>query len=437
MNANREIARLCLFPLTARESRGRLEIGGCDTTELAREFGTPLYVFDELTLRRKCAEFRDEFTQRYPDTNVLYASKAFINRTLARILAEEGLGLDVVSAGEMGIASAAGFPPERVYFHGNNKSAAELQLALERGIGRIVVDNFHELSLLSRLADERKAAPEILLRFTPGIDPHTHKYITTGTVDSKFGFPLTAIEQAVAEAARGPWKLLGLHYHLGSLIHETEPFRQGVELALELAADLRKKHGFILKELNIGGGFAIRYTLDSPDTPVSAYAETIIPTLNAACRRLDLEPPRLVIEPGRAIVGQAAAALYTVGAVKDIPGVRRYVSVDGGMGDNIRPAIYGSVYEALAANRVLEESSEKVTVCGRYCESGDILIRDILLPPLSAGDIVAIPDCGAYCIPMASNYNASTRPAIVMVKDGQARLIRRRETTEDLLRCDI
>ena len=438
MNNRREIPELTLFPLTAEvNDRGHLVIGGCDTVKLAADFGTPLYVFDESTLRQKCREFKEEFGRRYADTTVIYAGKAFLNKALALILQEEGVGLDVVSAGELGIARSAGFPADRVYFHGNNKSAEELKLALEWNIGRIVVDNFHELAMLDAIAGERNCVPDILLRLTPGIDPHTHKYISTGIIDSKFGFPLADIEEAVARAMSSPnMNLVGLHFHLGSLIHEVEPYRQAIEVVLKLAVEMKSKHDFELKELNIGGGFAIQYTVESPAPPVSAYAELIVPAITEGCRKLGMALPGLVIEPGRAIVGQAGVALYMVGVVKDIPGVRRYVSVDGGMADNIRPALYGAEYEAVVADKVLEEGIETVTIAGKFCESGDILVKDIGLPPVSAGDIIAMPDCGAYCLPMASNYNASFKPAIVLVREGEARLIRRRETLEDLIGGD-
>ncbi len=439
MAIKHDIPRLSLFPLTAEvNTKGNLTIGGCDAVQLATEFSTPLYVFDEFTLRRKCAEFKEEFGRRYADTAVIYASKAFINKVLMHILAEEGLGLDVVSAGELGIAHSAGFPMDRVYFHGNNKSAEELSLALKWHIGRIVVDNFHELAMLSKIAVGKGYTPDILLRLTPGIDPHTHKFITTGLIDSKFGFSLADIEKAACQAMSLPnLNLVGLHFHLGSLIFEVEPYPQAIEIILNLAPELKQTCGFELRELNIGGGFAVQYTVDSPSTPVFAYADVITSKLLSKCKELGLVQPKLVIEPGRAIVGQAGVALYTVGVVKDIPHVRRYVSVDGGMGDNIRPALYGANYEALVANKALEKDKEKVTIAGKFCESGDILIKYIDLPPISPGDIIAIPDCGAYCIPMSSNYNASVKPAIVLVKDGKARLIRRRETVRDLMRCDL
>jgi len=430
---------LPLFPQTATvNEQGHLIIGGCDTVKLAAEFGTPLYLFDEVSLRSRCAEFKTEFGQHYADTTVIYACKAFINKALALIFEEEGLGLDVVSGGEISIAHAAGFPLDRVYFHGNNKSAEELILALESGVGRIVVDNFHELNMLNEIAKQRDSIPDILLRITPGVDPHTHQYITTGNVDSKFGFPLATGEEAVTTAMSMPnLKLLGLHFHLGSLIFEIEPYQQAIGFILDLAAEMKARHGFELSELNIGGGFAAQYTMDNPATPISAFAEVIASSITSECQRLKLTLPRLVIEPGRSIVAQAAAALYTVGVVKDIPGIRRYVSVDGGMADNIRPALYGARHEAVAANKMTEEELVEVTIAGKFCESGDILIRDIGLPQLEAGDIIAVSGCGAYCLPEASNYNASFKPPVILVKDGKARLIRRRETIEDLTRCDV
>ncbi len=433
------MTKLSLFPLTAEvNNQGHLIVGGCDTVELAAEFGTPLYLFDEFSLRRKCTDFREEFGQRYADTIVIYACKAFINRALALILSEEGLGLDVVSVGELSIAQSVGFPLDRVYFHGNNKSAEEIRLALKWHIGRFVVDNGNELKMLGEMANELGYITDILLRLSPGVDPHTHQYITTGVIDSKFGFPLASGEEAVGQAMSAPnLNLTGLDFHLGSLIFETEPYQQAIELTLDLAAQMKQKYGFELRELNVGGGFAIQYTLDSPAPPVSIYAEEITSKIISKCQELKLTLPRLIVEPGRAIVGQAGVALYKVGVVKDIPGVRCYVSVDGGMADNIRPALYGAKYEAVVANKVLEKEAGKVTIAGKFCESGDILVKDINLPPVSAGDIIAIPSCGAYCLPQANNYNASLKPAVVLVKEGKARLIRRRETLEDLTRCDV
>ncbi len=433
------IFRLPLFPQTAEvNARGHLIISGCDTVELAADFGTPLYLFDELSLRSKCAEFKTEFGQRYADTTVLYSCKAFLNKALTLLFMEEGLGLDVVSGGEIGIVRSVGFPMDRVYFPGNNKSAEELILALESGVGHIVVDNFHELKMLGKIAKERGCKPDILLRLTPGVDPHTHKYITTGNVDSKFGFPMVHSEEAVATAMSMPeLNLMGLHFHIGSQIAETEPYLQAIEIILNFAAEMRQKHGFELKEMSVGGGYAIQYTLDSPAPPISTYADVITSSIIGKCRKLEMPLPHLIIEPGRSMVGQAGVALYTAGVVKDIPGIRRYVSVDGGMADNIRPALYGARHEAVLANKMTERADGEVTIAGKFCESGDILIRDISLPRVFAGDIIAVAGCGAYCLTEAMNYNASFKPAVILVKEGKARLIRRRETLEDLTRCDL
>lgn len=431
--------RIKLFPSTARtDTRGHLYIGECDTVSLVEEFGTPLYLFDEVTLRSKCAAFKQEFTACYPQTRVVYACKAFINRALAAIIHEEGLGLDVVSGGELGIAQQANFPMPLVYFHGNNKSAAELIAALGQQIGRVVVDNFHELEMLDRIAGEMGVKQDILLRLTPGIDPHTHRYISTGNIDSKFGFPLAIAADAVKLAlAADNLNLVGLHSHVGSLIGETEPYTKAIEVILGFAAEMKKVHGFELAELGVGGGYPVAYTTDDEINPLADYARAISSAITGVCRQLDLELPLLTIEPGRAIVAQAGVALYTVGVVKDIPGVRCYASVDGGMADNIRPALYSSRYEAIIANKALEQNTRKLTVSGKFCESGDILIKDIMLPELVSGDIIAIPVSGAYCLPMASNYNSALKPPVVLLNDGKVRLIRRRETLEDLTRCDL
>ncbi len=435
------IPRLSLFPQTAGvNDEGHLTIGGCDSVELAAEYGTPLYVFDETTIRAKCAEHRREFSQRYPDTLVIYACKAFINPALATLLQQEGLGLDVVSAGEISVARSVAFPSDRVYFHGNNKSREELALALEWQIGRVVVDNLHELRLLTVLTQEEGRSQDILLRVSPGVDPHTHKYITTGVLDSKFGFALTTgqAEEALAQAIAMPGiSLTGLHFHLGSSIFDVAPYLEAIELVLRFAAQMKDKYGFNLHELNIGGGFGVRYELDSPSSPIGKFAEAITSTLLKMSDKLALHPPRLIVEPGRAIVAQAGVALYRAGATKDIPGVRKYVFVDGGMGDNIRPALYESKYEAAIAGRINEPDTELVTIAGKFCESGDILVKDIHLPAVTENDVIAIPTSGAYSLPLASNYNCSLRPAILMVNNGQSRLIRRRETYEDLNRCDL
>ncbi len=440
MNTSK-IPKLSLFPLTAEiNGQGYLCIGGCDVVDLARRFGTPLYLFDEFTLRHKCREFKAEFTKRYPDTLVIYASKAFLNKALALILKDEDLGLDVVSGGELSIAHSVNFPLAKVYFHGNNKTLEELELALNWGIGRVVVDNFYELELLNGLAKGKGISQDILLRLTPGVDPHTHEYTTTGTLDSKFGFPLPTrqAEEAVRRALSAPnLNLLGFHFHLGSPIFETKPYELAMELVLRFAGEIKEKFGFQLSEFSIGGGFAAQYTLDSKVPAIADYAQAITGKLNSLTSLLELGRPRLIIEPGRAIVGQAGVALYKVGAIKEIPGVRKYVCLDGGISDNIRPALYGAKYEALIASKALEAEEELVTIAGKLCESGDILIRDTNLASVSPDDIIAIPVCGAYSIPMWSNYNALPRPAIVVVDQGEARLIRRRESYQDLMSLDM
>ncbi len=433
--------KLSLFPITREVNRhGHLCIGGCDCVDLAEEFDTPLYVFDEGTIRAKCQEFRREFTSRYADTVVIYASKAFSNPALANIIKEEGLGLDVVSGGELAVAQSARFPGNKIYFHGNNKTPAELTQALTYGVGCIVVDNFDEIELLDGLARKNGIKQKVMLRLTPGVDPHTHQYTTTGVLDSKFGFPLET-GQAVAAVQRvasaSSLILEGFHFHLGSPIVETSPYQIAMDIVLNFASMMNKKYGVQLQQFSPGGGFAVKYTLDSHVPTTAEYAEAITSRLSRLISELGLARPKLIIEPGRAIVAQAGVALYKVGAVKEISGVRNYVCVDGGIGDNIRPALYGAKYEALVANKVWQTESVKATIAGRYCESGDILIRDLMLPPVHTGDLIAVPVSGAYSIPMSSNYNLVPRPAIVLVKEGKARLIRKREDYQHLMSLDV
>jgi len=427
-----------LFPQTAQVKNGHLVVGGCDTVALAAEFGTPLYIYDETTLRSKCCEYRHEFTLRYADCSIAYACKSFLNPALAQVLKEEKLGLDVVSGGELHIASTIDFPMGTVYFNGNNKSIEELEMAIDLNVGYVVVDNSCELDLLGRIAQEKGAKVKVLLRLLPGVDPHTHDHLSTGSIDSKFGFTMAQADRAVAEAMRLPSiYLAGFHFHIGSQILDTTPYVKAIDAVFGFIQQALQQHNLTPDELSAGGGLGIAYTRDSSSPSIADFAEAITGAVLEKCRALHIKPPHLIIEPGRSIVGQAGVALYTVGAIKHIEGVRDYIAVDGGMSDNIRPALYGAKYEAVVANKMNQKETETVTIAGKLCESGDVLVRDIALPHIKTGDLIAVPCCGAYCLSMASNYNASPRPAIVMVRDGNARLIRRRENYEDLIRCDI
>lgn len=436
---NEMMLRQSTLPLSAGvNKKGHLVIGDCDVVELAQEYGTPLYMLDEFTIRSKCQEFKAEFGQRYADTTIIYASKAFLNSAVAVIVNEEGLGLDVVSEGEINIAKSADFPMDMVYLHGNNKSEEELNMAIKYHLGRIVVDSHEELEILAEMAEEKGHIPEILIRLTPGVDAHTHEHINTGIVGSKFGIPIYAAEELVIKAMSAPsLNLVGFHFHIGSLITDTQPYQEALEVVLDFAADMKRKHGFELEELNIGGGFGVQYTMGDSIPPVSFYADSIVSGIINRCRQLELSLPMLTIEPGRAIVAQAGVAIYTAGITKDIPGVKRYISVDGGMADNIRPILYDSRYEAVVANRMLEEKVQQVTIAGRFCEAGDILVKDMDLPLITRGDIIAIPVCGAYNLSLQSNYNGALKPAVVLLKEGKERLIRRRQTYEDLTSCDL
>ena len=418
---------------------GHLRLGGCDATELAEEHGTPLYVYDVHTLRTMCQDFVREFGSRYPDTRVLYGSKAYLGPAMARLVAGEGLGMDVVSGGELAVARAVDFPPEDIFFHGNNKSPTEVAEALDYGIGRFVVDSFYELEMVDEMARQRGIVQPIMLRLSPGIDAHTHAKTTTGILDTKFGFPVETGDAAEAirrALAAENLDLTGIHIHLGSPIFELEPYALGIDTVLTFLAPFRDE-GLELRDFSPGGGFAVGYVRDRLPPPISAYGDVIARTFRDRCRDLGFGEPRLLVEPGRSIVARAGVALYTVGGVKDIPGLRRYVSVDGGMGDNIRPALYDAKYEAMLANRAADEGSENVRIVGKYCETGDILVKDVELPSPRTGDLVAIPGSGAYGISMASNYNLNPRPAVVMVEGGRSRLVRRRETYEDLMAVEL
>ena len=430
-----------LFPMgTSVNTSGHLEIGGLDVISLAREYGTPLYIYDEITIRTMAKTFVEEFTSRYKNTVVAYASKAFLNKEMAKIAEEENLSLDVVSGGEIAVAIAGGFPAGKMAFHGNNKTPQELTQAIESGVGTIVVDGFQELDLLNEIAREKNITQGIMLRLSPSVDAHTHGHTTTGILDVKFGFSIESGESTIAIRQALSSKnldLKGIHFHLGSPIFELEPYSEAIDTVLDYLAPF-KSEGLDLREFSTGGGFAIGYVRNEPPPPIGDYAEVITSMIKNKCDELGFDLPTLIIEPGRSIVGRAGVAIYTVGVIKEIPTVRTYVSLDGGMGDNIRPALYGSEYEAVVANKMNFSGDTKlVTLAGKYCESGDILIKDISLPTPESGDLVAIPSSGAYCLAMSSNYNMNPRPAVLMVNSGNPRLIRKRETYQDLMALDL
>ena len=419
--------------------RGHLEIGGCDCVELAKEFGTPLYVFDELLIRENCRRYKKAFAQNYPaEAKVCYAGKAFLTLAMCRLVDEEGLWLDVASGGELFTALQAKFPPERIYMHGNFKTEDELKAAVRNKVGRVVVDCIEELERLNSIAASQNTVAEILLRLTPGVEAHTHEYIRTGQIDTKFGFHIEngiAFEGVKKALSLKNLKLRGFHSHIGSQIFETEPYRIAVEQMFSFAAMVRSETGFVMQELNLGGGLGIRYVPEDDPPSIESFVAAICDAVKETASRFGFELPSLAIEPGRSIVGEAGTTLYTIGVVKEIPKVRTYVSVDGGMSDNPRPALYGARYFAVVANKADRTPNKVVTVAGKHCES-DILIRDIALADPEPGNILAVFTTGAYHYSMASNYNRFPRPAVVFVKDGKAKLVVRRETYDDLLRCD-
>lgn len=429
-----------VFPMgTKINSEGVLEIGGCDVLSLAKAHGTPLYVYDEKTIRSMAQTFVGEFTSRYPKTSVAYASKAFLNLAMAKIANEENLSLDVVSGGEIAVAHAAGFPSNKMYFHGNNKTPQELSEAIDLGVGTIVVDGFQELDILNNIAKSKNADQGIMLRLSPSVDAHTHAHTTTGILDVKFGFSIETGESSIAikqALDSSNLSLQGIHFHLGSPIFELEPYSNAIDTVFDYLTPFLHQ-GLDLKKFSPGGGFAIGYLQQQLPPSIGGYADVITSMLKTKCDDLGIDYPELIIEPGRSIVGRAGVAIYTVGVTKVIPNVRTYVSLDGGMGDNIRPALYEAQYEAVAANKMSTTHFETVTLAGKYCETGDILVKDVSLPILDSGDLVAIPASGAYCIAMSSNYNMNPRPEIIMVSDGDSRIIKRRETYQDLMALDF
>ncbi|MFM7087378.1 MAG: diaminopimelate decarboxylase [Cyanobium sp.] len=427
-----------LAPLSSRlDPLGRLEVGGVALSELARRYGTPLYVLDEATLRAACRAYRQALQQFYPGPSLaLYASKANSSLALTALVASEGLGLDAVSAGELLTALQGGMPPERIVLHGNNKAREELALAIEHGV-TVVVDNSHDLALLAELAAGRSQPVRLLLRFTPGIECHTHEYIRTGHLDSKFGFDPDQLDAVLRQLATCPWaRLDGLHAHIGSQIFELEPHRDLAGVMADALA-LARSLGHPCGDLNVGGGLGIRYVQQDDPPSIETWVRTVAEAVAAACRERGLELPRLLCEPGRSLVATAGVTLYGIGSRKEVPGVRTYVCVDGGMSDNPRPITYQAQYTALLADRPLAPAEAAVTIAGKHCESGDVLLRDVPLPASASGDVLVVLATGAYNMAMSSNYNRIPRPAAVLVHEGNAELVQRREQPEDLLRHDI
>ena len=438
---NRTTMDLCaVLPRTAEVRGNHLFIGGVDMVELAQSQGTALYVFDEEDLRYRMETYLSAFRSRYANSDVLYASKAFLNKEVVRIAADEGLCLDVSGGGELACAQAAGFPMERVFVHGNNKTPLELEEAISAGVGRIVVDSRIELARVSEIAGRHGIVQDIYLRITPGVEADTHEYIRTGCEDSKFGF--TMLEdfafRCVADALATPnVRLVGLHCHIGSQIFALHSFREAVQVMVEFMARIKRKYGYTIEELDLGGGLGIAYTTEDRPSSIEDFAECTVAAVRDFCAEYGVEPPRLLVEPGRSLVANAGVTLYTVGILKTLPGIRKYVAVDGGMSDNIRTALYHAQYEPTIANKAAEPRTEIVTLCGKHCESGDAVVVDMPLQHPDLGDIVCVFGTGAYCSTMASNYNGQPRPAIVFVRDGRARVTTRRETYEDLLARDV
>lgn len=429
------------FQGTAKVNRlGHLEIGGVDTVQLAEKYGTPLYVYDVALIRERARSFKKTFDNAGITAQVAYASKAFSTVAMVQLADEEELSLDVVSGGELYTALAAGFPTERIHFHGNNKSREELIMAIENNVGCIVVDNFYELEMLRGLCRDKKRKMKVLLRVTPGIEAHTHDYILTGQEDSKFGFDLQngQADEAMQSALKdNNLEVLGLHCHIGSQIFETTGFILAAQKIFEKLHQWKNELSFESKVLNLGGGFGIRYTNEDDPIPAAQYVVEIIAEVKKQAASYSMKMPEIWIEPGRSLVGDAGTTLYRIGSRKDVPNVRQYVAVDGGMSDNIRPALYQAKYEAVLANRVMDKPEETVSIAGKCCESGDMLIWDLPLPKSGSQDLLAVFCTGAYGYSMANNYNRLPRPAVVFLEDAKDTLVVRRETFEDMVKLDL
>lgn len=421
--------------------KNHLEVGGCDCTCLAKEYGTPLYVMDENVIRKNMQIYKKSIEKHYNSNGmVLFASKAFCTLEICRIAKEEGIGLDVVSGGELFTAIKAGFDLKNVYFHGNNKTYDEIEFAVKSGVGQIVVDNKYELEMINEISKKYGSKTNVLFRIKPGVDAHTHEFISTGQIDSKFGFALENNEAyEIIEYAKNldNISISGIHCHIGSQIFELEPFKLAADIMTDFMAKIKDKLAVEIEKLNLGGGYGIKYLKDDKPVKYDKYIEKISEVLNKKCSEKGLKLPYILMEPGRSIVGDAGVTLYTAGAVKEIKNVRKYVSVDGGMGDNPRYILYQAEYDACIANKADAKEEELVTICGKCCESGDIIIKDAKMPKIQSGDIIAVMSTGAYNYSMASNYNRITRPAVVFAKDGKSRVVVKRETYEDLIKNDI
>ena len=418
---------------------GRLYFDGCDLTEVAKTFGTPLYVYSQNVIRSRLAELRAAFTDKYPKNRVAYAAKAFCCTAMLKLAETEGMCIDVVSGGELFTAIKAGFPAERIEFNGNNKTVSELEMAVGYGIGRIIVDSLQEIDLLESVCAAKNKKMKVLFRVTPGVKADSHDFIVTGKKDSKFGIPLDddVVLPYVKKALDSEWlEFLGLHYHVGSQLFDNTAHLAALDVILKLSDKIYDAYGFRIKEINMGGGFGIRYT-DEIRMPYSYFLDPMISKVEAYAAENRIDMPALVIEPGRSVVGEAGITLYTIGATKDIAGVRNYAAIDGGMTDNIRPALYGAKYTAIVANKADITPSKTVTVCGKCCESGDIIIRNIELPELRAGDILAVLSTGAYGYTMASNYNRNTIPGVVFLKDGKAEWAVKPQTYQEMTANDV
>lgn len=429
----------CL-PMTAEVIDDHLYIGGVDMVELAHEYGTALYVYDEADLTHRMNTYLEAFRSRYPNSNVAYASKAFLNKAAARLAQEAGLCLDVSGGGELAIAQAVGFPMERVIVHGNNKTPQELREAIQAGVGRIVADSRIEIARISAIAQELGVEQEIYMRITPGVEADTHEYIRTGCEDSKFGFTMREdfAFECIKTALEAPnVHLAGLHMHIGSQIFALHSFGEAIDVMMEFISRIKDHYNYEIDEVDVGGGLGIAYTAEDKPATIDEFAEATVSSLVAACEKYDVKQPRLLTEPGRSMVATPGVTLYTVGILKTLPGIRKYVAIDGGMSDNVRTALYHADYEPVVANKAGQPRTEIVTICGKHCESGDAVAIDRPLQHPDLDDIICVFGTGAYCHSMSSNYNGQPRPGIVFVKDGQARLVTRRETYADLMACDI